>query len=272
MSTPGLPPTPPTPTEFATFTRQLGAMLEVNVDVLRALRIASHHTGNRRLIEASREVARRLEDGRELHFALGQHPELFDAFYIEMVRQGEADGTLGKALLIVADYLDRCAATAHPSGAVAPASAVAAGASALPSVFGMLGMIALGTALIWALATAGSVPAIWAAPLSMFWCAVCLLVDSRLLHQPTAPPEPPPAAAPPKPPERRAAELDGVVRSALQEQEDEQEAAAARPAASTPPGPGGNGKPGAATTAGADESVDPLEPFDPDANPPRFTL
>jgi hypothetical protein len=268
MSTPGLPPAPPTPTEFATFTRQLGAMLEVNVDVLRALRIASHHTGNRRLIEASREVARRLEDGRELHFALGQHPELFDAFYIEMVRQGETDGTLGKALLIVADYLDRCAETAHAPGAPPAASAAIGGASALPSVFGMLGMIALGTALIWALATAGTVPPIWAAPLSMFWCAVCLLIDSRLLHQPPAPAEPPPAAAPPKPPERRAAELDGVVRSALQEQEEERDAAAARPGASQPPGPGGNGK----SVAAADEPADPLEPFDPDASPPRFTL
>src|SRR5690349_16195119 len=81
-------PTQVTATELASFTRQLGAMLDAGVNVLRALRIASQHTGNSALVEVARDVARRLEDGREFYQAIAPHPETFSPFFVEMARQG----------------------------------------------------------------------------------------------------------------------------------------------------------------------------------------
>src|SRR4051812_42916126 len=87
------------PAELATFSRQLGAMLDAGVDILRALRVAGQHTGNERLVAASRDISLRMKEGREFYQALASSSDIFDAFYVEMIRQGEAEGMLGKSLL-----------------------------------------------------------------------------------------------------------------------------------------------------------------------------
>lgn len=217
-----------TPADLATFTRQLGAMLDAGIDVLRALRIASEHSGHKVLIAASRDIRKGLEDGREFHDAIISHPDLFDAFYVEMARQGEKDGLLGRALLSVADYLDRLA----QSGA-SVASAGGASQSAAPPVLiilVILGVQALGAAVLWGIAAAQpeALPASWLPPLAALWAGVCLLSGAwvlyRLRHsQPEVPVAvvPPPAPLPPKSVPRKVAETEGIVRSALQEQQDE---------------------------------------------------
>jgi hypothetical protein len=212
--------------ELATFTRQLGAMLAANVSVLRALPIASHYTGNDHLIRIAAEVGAALTDGRELHQALGRHPELFDAFYVEMARQGEADGTLGESLLAVADYLDhhdlRSAGTGQEATPPAVDPVRAAGGT-----LGALGTMALGTGLLWSLSAAGALPLAWVGPLAAVWSGVCLLgAASRLLRvAPASSQQPPVAELPPKSPERRRAEADGLVRNALLEEQEAEESA-----------------------------------------------
>src|SRR5882724_9093393 len=94
------------PTVMASFTRQLGLLLDSGVNVLRALPVASQHTHDPEFIELAHDLARRMEDGQEFHAAIAAHPDFFGAFYVELVRQGEKDGMLGKALLTVANYLD----------------------------------------------------------------------------------------------------------------------------------------------------------------------
>jgi len=250
-----------TPTELASFTRQLGAMLDAGVNVLRALRIASQHTGNSALVEVARDVARRLEDGREFYQAIAPHPETFSAFYVEMARQGEADGVLGKALLSVADYLDRVAA--GPGSAEPPVPLGVGYSSLLVAVIATLGVQALGAAVIWALAAPMElVPIIWLGPIAVLWCAVCLLSgawimnrirQANLVKQSVSHP-----ALPPKTVERRKAEAEGVVRSALIEQEEHREVIDL----SKWPKPNGR------------RSVeDPFDPsFNPESDTPRFDL
>src|SRR3954470_16794678 len=141
--------TPISTPELASFTRQLGAMLDAGVDVLRALRIASQHTGSTALVEMARHLCRYLEDGRELHEAVARHPEVFGPFYVEMTRQGEEDGVLGKALLSVADYLDRLPDGASPAAEAAAAPPAGGSPAAAASTLRTLGAIALGTGGIW---------------------------------------------------------------------------------------------------------------------------
>lgn len=218
--------------ELALFTRQLGAMLDQGVDVLRALRIASQHSRNPILISASKDIGERLSNGREFYEALGPYPQLFDPFYVEMARQGETDGLLGKALLSVADYLDQVSARSVTETAIPAAAAPTSPAAVAGLTMTILGVQALGAAALWAIATAR--PEIlslqWTGPLAAFWCAFCLLSGSWVLgnirrNQPTPAAAPPkPAPLPPKTTARKTAETEAVVRNALMEQDEEREA------------------------------------------------
>jgi hypothetical protein len=254
-------PTQVTPTELASFTRQLGAMLDAGVNVLRALRIASQHTGNSALVEVARDVARRLEDGREFYQAIAPHPETFSPFYVEMARQGEADGVLGKALLSVADYLDRVAA--GPGSAEPPVPLGVGNSSLLVAVIATLGVLALGAAVIWALAAPMDlVPLIWLGPIAVFWSAVCLLSGAWIMNRIRQANLAKQAVNKPKLPqksvERRKAEAEGVVRNALLEEEERREVIDL----SKWPKPNGR--------ASAEDPFDPA--YNPEHDPPRFDL
>jgi hypothetical protein len=250
--------------DLAMFTRQLGAMLHAGVNVLRALRIASQYTGNGVLIEAARSLAGSLEDGKELHEALARHPELFDPFYVEMARQGEADGTLGQALLGVADYLDHLTllGSTHPereAAAVPAAPSVPVGRPLTTT----LGLLALGVAVIGGLVALGILDSQWYLPLACGWAGYCFLSSGQpasapvvpLASRPVTPPAPPRKSA-----QRRAAETEGMVRSALHEQEEELEARAAT-------GREPEGSPNGRAGLGADVLLPPDE-----RQPPRFDL
>lgn len=167
--------------ELAKFTRQLGAMLDTGVDVLRALRVSGQLTGNPRLLEATREVGERLEDGREFHRAITACPDLFDAFYVEMARQGERDSQLGKALLSLADYLER---TSAPSEMPVPiATTVHSGPSAAVTGLTMttLGVMAVGAGVVWGVSAASLLPVEWTGPIAVLWSGACLLAGGWLL-------------------------------------------------------------------------------------------
>jgi hypothetical protein len=227
---------PVTAAQLATFTRQLGAMLTVGVSVLRALRVASHQSGSERLIAASRAIAVCLEDGREFHVAIAPHPEIFDPFYVEMARQGEADGMLGQALTAVADYLDQLA-DRHDSPEAGRRETTPPAATAFPGAAGaptlsVLGIVALGAGCLWALAGAGALPEAWLSPLVLFWTGTVLLAGPQLLARSGpafARPVSPAAPAgrrpgmPLKSAERRRLETEGVVRSAVMEEDEENE-------------------------------------------------
>jgi hypothetical protein len=264
-------PTPPTTAEagvstaeLAVFTRQLGAMLAAGVDVLRALRIASQHTGNDRVIAAARDIALRLEDGREFHQAVAPNPQLFNRFYVEMTRQGEADGQLGQALLAVAEYLERSAGITGETS-VAPAGTVSSGVAAL--TMSTLGVLALGAGVVWAVAAADILPIQWLGPVAVLWSGFCLLCGSWLLRRVRQPAALPPISPlPPKTQERRVAETEAVVRSALDEQQEAEEAAA-------PPEPGLKPKQGPAPRLnGKTPHPTASEPSESEDAPPRFQL
>ncbi len=279
MSLAGAERTQVNPAELAGFTRQLGAMLDAGVDVLRALRIAGQHSGNNRLIEAGRDIAARMGDGREFHQAIQHHPDVFDPLYVEMARQGETDGLLGKALLSVADYLDRVAQRPGAVGEI-QASSEASGPSTGVTAMAVLGIQAVGAAVIWSVATAQPeiLPIQWMGPIAALWVGVCLLSGSWVLHRLRASQRseavPRPAPLPPKSRERKSAEAEAVVRNALLEQHESREAPLAnvrRLSVDVPSArPNGNGHANGHTG----DSRPPWDPNlpDPDSEPPRFTL
>ncbi len=207
---------------LADFTRQLGAMVDVGVDILRALRVASQHTGDLTLQGVSTDLIRLLQDGRELHQAMARHPEVFGAFYVEIVRQGEVDGQLGTALLAVADYLERAHATGAKPGA-APGTTMQT--NLVAQTMTALGVMALGAAALWSLNSAGLMDDRWLAPIGLAWAGFCLLGGAALVVRVRQSMQPSPAlpSLPPKSSDRKREEALGIARSTLMEQDEDQE-------------------------------------------------
>ncbi len=213
---------PVSTTELAEFTRQLGAMLDIGVDVLRALRVAGQHSRSPVLVDIADDVGRLLQDGRELHRALGRHPTVFGQFYLEVVRQGEADGQLGTALLAIADYLDRSAGQGIPPAAPA-GTTLSSNMVALTMV--SLGVLALGAAAIWAVNSAGWLDDRWLAPAGLVWAGVCLLAGAWLMVRVRQAMAGGPVVRSPggKSSERRQSESEGLARGVLMDQQQDEE-------------------------------------------------
>lgn len=229
------------------FTRQLGAMLEAGVSVTRALRVASQNSQSDRLIEAANDLSIQLVDGRELYEGMARHPDLFDPFYLEMVRQGEEDGVLGGALSAVAEYLDELPTTAAKRTLIHRPTQTA-------GVLKTLGELSLGAAGVLALAALVRAPRRWTGAALAGWSGYCLLKGSlELPEESVARPEPRPGLAlPPKSRERKLAETDAAVRSAVEDEREADEERAARDSGFNPHPP-----------------LDPSYEFSED-EPPRF--
>lgn len=84
---------------FNAFLLQLSVMIRSGVPLTESL--ASLETGetNRTLKKAIQNVRREVEKGNSFSDALSMHPELFDPFFVNMVRIGETGGVLEQVLI-----------------------------------------------------------------------------------------------------------------------------------------------------------------------------
>jgi hypothetical protein len=147
-----------------------------------------------------------------------------------MCRQGEADGVLGRAMMSVADYLDRLAESGAPAGdgwtAVSPVGRGTGGGAG--SVLRTLGRASLGVAAVWGLAASGGIPRRWIGPLATAWSGFCLLQGAGAVGSGGPAGGMRPRPLPPKSRARKLAETEGVVRNALDEQMEALEASVDR--------------------------------------------
>lgn len=88
-------------------TRQLAAMLDAGLPILRAFTVLCEGIGNKKLQETLADVRDEIERGSSLYQALAQHPEIFSSIYIHMVRAGEVGGMLDVVLHRLADHIAR---------------------------------------------------------------------------------------------------------------------------------------------------------------------
>lgn len=88
------------------FSRQIHTLLKSGVPIMRALSGLQESAINPAMKEVIRDVRESLEAGRELSMSLARHPEVFNPFYISMVRVGEATGLLDEIFLRLFDHLE----------------------------------------------------------------------------------------------------------------------------------------------------------------------
>ncbi len=89
--------------EKVIFTRQLATMSEAGLPLDKSLDILTKQTKNVRLKEIMEAAHRDVEGGSSLSASLSRYPEVFDRVYVNLLKAGEASGSLDKVLSRLAE-------------------------------------------------------------------------------------------------------------------------------------------------------------------------
>ncbi len=93
--------------EVVILSRQVATLFEAQVSALRIFRLLAAEAENPLLRRVLTAISDDLQGGSSISRALANHPDIFSAFYVSMVKSGEESGTLEKSFNYLADYLDR---------------------------------------------------------------------------------------------------------------------------------------------------------------------
>jgi general secretion pathway protein F len=93
--------------EIAILTRQLSTLLGAGLPITDALAAVVEQTESRRVETVLRDVRERIASGAPFADAIAAHPRYFTDLYVNMVRAGEASGSLDEVLNRVAEFLQR---------------------------------------------------------------------------------------------------------------------------------------------------------------------
>jgi general secretion pathway protein F len=85
-------------------TRQLATLLGAGIPLVSALNGLIEQTGNRALKTVLAQIKETVNEGNSLTAALAEHPRLFSQLYINMIRAGEASGSLDVVLDRLAEF------------------------------------------------------------------------------------------------------------------------------------------------------------------------
>ncbi len=93
--------------DITIFFRQLSVMLQSRVPVVQSLQSLASQTAKNKFKEVINKVSTLVEEGIPLSEALNTYPNIFDNFYISLVRSGEASGNISGALDYISVHLER---------------------------------------------------------------------------------------------------------------------------------------------------------------------
>ena len=91
--------------EIALITRQLATLLGAGTPLNESLKAIIEQTDTPRIQAIVRDVRERISQGATFADALANHPAYFGDLYVNMVRSGEASGSLDQILANLADYM-----------------------------------------------------------------------------------------------------------------------------------------------------------------------
>lgn len=93
--------------DLVILTQQLSTLFSAQVSALKIFRLLSSEAENPKLGRALNDISELLQSGSSISSALERHSDIFDAFYVSMVRAGEESGRLDESFSYLAEYLDR---------------------------------------------------------------------------------------------------------------------------------------------------------------------
>ena len=89
------------------FSRQLSTFIRVGVPITDAIKLLQGASNSGAFRAALEDIHHDLEAGEAFSTAIGRHPSVFNALYVDMVRAAEYSGTLDRVLIQVSSYLQR---------------------------------------------------------------------------------------------------------------------------------------------------------------------
>ncbi len=93
--------------KIVTFTRQLSILQDAGLPILRSLKILEDQAKPGALKNALIDVCDEIESGASLSEALSRSPKVFDRLYVNMIKAGEAGGSLEVILRRLAEFKER---------------------------------------------------------------------------------------------------------------------------------------------------------------------
>lgn len=93
--------------ELVVFSRQLAVLVSATVPIVRALRILAKQTESKSLRIIIADIADEVDGGARLSSAMHRHKQVFDDFFVYMVRSGETTGRLDEVLTYLADQKEK---------------------------------------------------------------------------------------------------------------------------------------------------------------------
>lgn len=96
--------------ELAITTRQFSALISAGLPLEASLVALSEQSEDQKLREVLTQVKDRVSEGSSLTNALGEHKNVFSDLYTNIVKAGEASGTLDIVLFRLADFLEKSSA------------------------------------------------------------------------------------------------------------------------------------------------------------------
>ena len=93
--------------DLVVFTRQLSTLLDAHVAIDKAISSLAKQTENTVLKSALEEITSDIQEGLSFSQAIAKHPNIFDDFYVNMIRSAEISGRIEQTVDYLADYLER---------------------------------------------------------------------------------------------------------------------------------------------------------------------
>jgi general secretion pathway protein F len=95
--------------QIIAFTRDLANLISAGLPLDRAFELLTSLAESPPLAALLQDLRDRVRGGRALSQALAEHPKHFDRLFVNMVRAGEASGTLGPVLQRISEFQERSA-------------------------------------------------------------------------------------------------------------------------------------------------------------------
>ena len=93
--------------KIVTFTRQLSILQDAGLPILRSLKILEEQAKPGALKNGLIDVCDEIEGGASLSEAMAKSPRVFDRLYVNMIKAGEAGGSLEAILQRLAEFKER---------------------------------------------------------------------------------------------------------------------------------------------------------------------
>ena len=93
--------------DLAIFSRQLAVMMQSRVPVTKSLKSLAIQIKNPNFKEKILKISQLVEEGNPLSEAFATFSDIFNIFYISLIKTGEASGKISESLYYLSDHLER---------------------------------------------------------------------------------------------------------------------------------------------------------------------